>query len=296
MRAARLRREVPCEAALYDILRGMIAKVSGMAALIVAAATAGAVDWQNAEPEARLGGRMISAGYLKGKVVLVDCRDYGQKENLAAMKRLQALWTAYKSKPFVLVGSHTGAASDRRIAAVMEKFGLTYPVYRDFGGDGVGEAISVFDETGRRYYAGADDKAAQAVVGQLLMSMAAPQTEAEWTRYLDWEVRHTPGAAYLRLKEFAKQFPDAAKTRYGDDMKRLAARDEVKTLAKLVETARLMKDRDTASAAAQKLTKARVAAEIRKYAPLKESDDPDVVQEAKNALAELAWVKATLVK
>lgn len=267
-----------------------------MAALAVATAAARAVDWQNAEPEARLGGRMISAGYLKGKVVMVDCRDYGQKTNLEAMKRLQALWTAYKSKPFVLVGSHTGAASDRRIAAIMEKFGLTYPLYRDFGGDGVGDEISVFDETGRRYYAGADDKAAQAVVGQLLISMAAPRDEAEWTHYLDWEVRHTPGTAYSRLKEFAKQFPDTAKERYGDDMKRLAASEDVKTLAKLVEVARLMKDRDTASAAAQKLTKARVDAQIRKYTPLKASDDPAVVQEAKNALAELAWVKATLAK
>ena len=267
-----------------------------MAALVVAAATAGAVDWQNAEPEARLGGRMISAGYLKGKVVMVDRRDYGQKENLAAMKRLQALWTAYKSKPFVLVGAHTGAASDRRIAAIMEKFGLTYPVYRDFGGDGVGDEISVFDETGRRYYDGADDKAAQAVIGQLLISLAAPRTETEWTHYLDWEVQHTPGNAYLRLKEFAKQFPDTAKERYGDDMKRLAASDDVKRLAQLVEVARLMKDRDTASAAAQKLTQARVAAEIKKYAPLKESGDPAVMQEAKNALAELAWVKATLAK
>ena len=265
-------------------------------ALAVAAATAGAVEWQNAEPEARLGGRMISAGYLKGKVVMVDCRDYGQKANLEAMKRLQALWTAYKSKPFVLVGSHTGAASDRRIAAIMEKFGLTYPIYRDFGCEKAGDEISVFDETGKRYYSGGDDKAAQAVVGQLLLSMAAPQTEQEWTHYLDWEVQHTPGNAYLRLKEFAKKFPAAARERYGDDMKRFTASDDVKKLAKLVEVARLMKDRDTASAGAQKLTKAKVDEQIRKFAALKASDDPAVVQEAKNALAELAWVKATLTK
>jgi hypothetical protein len=266
------------------------------AALVAAAVTAGAVEWQNAEPDARLGGRMISAGYLKGKVVMVDRRDYGQKANLEAMKRLQALWIAYKSKPFVLVGSHTGTASDRRIAAVMEKFDLTYPIYRDFGGEGVGEEISVFDETGKRHYAGGDDKAAQAVVGQLLLSMAAPQTEQEWAHYLDWEVKHTPGNAYLRLKEFAKSFPAAAKERYGDDMNRLAASDDVKKLAKLVEIARLMKDRDMASAGAQKLTKARVDEQIRKFAALKASDDPAVVQEAKNALAELAGVKATLTK
>ena len=265
-------------------------------ALAVAAATAGAVEWQNAEPEARLGGRMISAGYLKGKVVMVDCRDYGQKTNLEAMKRLQALWAAYKSKPFVLVGSHTGAASDRRIAAIMEKFGLTYPIYRDFGCESAGDEISVFDETGKRYYSGGDDKAAQAVVGQLLLSMAAPQTEQEWAHYLDWEVQHTPGNAYLRLKEFAKNYPAAAKERYGDDMKRLAASDDVKKLAKLVEIARLIKARDTASAGAQKLTKAKVDEQIRKFAALKTSDDPAIVQEAKNALAELAWVKATLTK
>jgi len=273
-----------------------IAALAVAAATAGVAATAGAVEWQNAEPEARLGGRMISAGYLKGKVVMVDCRDYGQKTNLEAMKRLQALWAAYKSKPFVLVGSHTGAASDRRIAAIMEKFGLTYPIYRDFGCETAGDEISVFDETGKRYYSGGDDKAAQAVVGQLLLSMAAPQTEQEWTHYLDWEVRHTPGNAYLRLKEFAKDFPAVAKERYGDDMKRFAASDDVKKLAKLVEVARLMKDRDTASAGAQKLTKAKVDEQIRKFAALKASDDPAIMQEAKNALAELAWVRATLTK
>ena len=279
----------------YAHMRKGIRRIAALA-LAVAAATAGAVEWQNAEPEARLGGRMISAGYLKGKVVMVDCRDYGQKTNLEAMKRLQALWTAYKSKPFVLVGSHTGAASDRRIAAIMEKFGLTYPIYRDFGCDNAGDEISVFDETGKRYYSGGDDKAAQAMVGQLLLSMAAPHTEKEWTHYLDWEVQNTPGNAYLRLKEFAKNFPAVAKERYGDDMKRFTASDDVKKLAKLVEVARLMKDRDTASAGAQKLTKAKVDEQIRKFAALKASDDPAVMQEAKNALAELAWVKATLTK
>ena len=279
----------------YAHMRKGIRRIAAVA-LAIAAATAGAVEWQNAEPEARLGGRMISAGYLKGKVVMVDCRDYGQKTNLEAMKRLQALWSAYKSKPFVLVGSHTGAASDRRIAAIMEKFGLTYPIYRDFGCETAGDEISVFDETGKRYYSGGDDKAAQAVVGQLLLSMAAPQTEQEWTHYLDWEVRHTPGNAYLRLKEFAKNFPAVAKERYGDDMKRFAASDDVKKLAKLVEVARLMKDRDTASAGAQKLTKAKVDEQIRKFAALKASDDPAIMQEAKNALAELAWVRATLTK
>ena len=260
------------------------------------AAAAHAVEWRNAEPEARLGGRMISAGYLRGKVVLVDCRDYGQKANLAAMKSMQAIWAAYKSKPFVLVGSHTGAASDRKIGLVMEKVGLTYPIYRNFGGEGVGGGISVFDETGKRYYSGPDYKAAQGVVGQLLMSMAAPHTEKEWTHYLDWEVRHTPGNAYLRLKEFAKQFPAEAKERYGEDMKRLSASEDVRTLARLVEAARLVKDRDTASAGAQKMTKYKVNELIRKYTPLKESNDPDVVQEAKNALAELAWVRASLAK
>ena len=62
------------------------------------AAVSGAYDWSNLTPEKRLGGRMVSAGYLRGKVVVLDCRDYGDKANFPAIRELQQLWACHGSR------------------------------------------------------------------------------------------------------------------------------------------------------------------------------------------------------
>ena len=279
--------------------------MAALCAVLWAAACSGSVEWNNADEENRVGGRMISAGYLKGKVVLVDCRDYGSPASADALLRLQALWGAYKSKPFVLVGSHRGSSSAKKAAAAMKKSGVTFPVYRGFTctkepkpreGDEDMALIYVMDETGRRLYAGPDDRAASGIVGSALINMAAPQSQKEWRRYLDWEVENTPGRAYLRLKEFAQKHPSAAKEAYGEKMIEMSKSSEIKKLAKLVAAMRLIKDRDPSSPAAQKITKSKVDDIIEQYEDLKDAKNPAVVQEAKNALAELKWISATLKK
>jgi hypothetical protein len=88
-------------------------------------------DWENIDEAHRLGGRMASSGYLRGKVVLVAALDYGNKANVPVMKRLQALWVTYKSKPFVLIGVHVGEAGDERVGKIIKAMNITHPVYRD---------------------------------------------------------------------------------------------------------------------------------------------------------------------
>ncbi len=269
-----------------------------IAAVGVGLSVFAAYEWENVGAADRLGGRMISAGYLRGKVVVLDRRDYGDvsKENREAIRRLQALWAAYKTKPFIVLGGHTGKAGAKRVVAVLKKLGVTYPVYADARADSADEEprISVFDSTCRnKLYTGADPRVAGGVAGGALLSASAPATAEQYGFLLDYEIEKLPGRAYLRLKEFRSRFPEEARN-YDAAWKKLAGDADVKRLAKLCELSRLVKDRDVADQKAQKLTPAMLEKTIKKYEDLKRHENPFIVQEAKNALADIKWSAATL--
>ena len=68
----------------------------GAAALWSAAAFAARpVAWENLDEAHHLAGRMASSGYLRGKVVYVDCRDYGDKSGVEAMQRMEEAWHTF---------------------------------------------------------------------------------------------------------------------------------------------------------------------------------------------------------
>ena len=256
----------------------------------------GANVWTNLTPENRIGGRMVSAGYLKGKVVMIDCRDYAAKtrDNVEAMQYFQTVWTSYKTKPFVLIGSHCGG-SQKVAAAISGRAGVTYPIYIEAKVNGeVPGFVYVYDSTLQKLlYKGKDPREAVGVVGSAIMAATTPMTQAQFEFLLDWEVENLPGQAYNRFKEYKKKFPKESK-KYDEQIKTLLKNSEVAKLAKLVSLAESVKDRDPNAKNAKKLTAASLEGAIKNYEPLKESSDENIVQEAKNALAELKWVAATL--
>lgn len=291
----------------------MFKKFVIIAAVAAMALGAYAYEWDNVGPDRRLGGRMISAGYLRGKVVLLDRRDYTDPANVETIRQLQTLWAAYKSKPFILLASQHGSAGKARVEEALKKLGVTYPVYQDARltkPDATEDELEVMakafaderpslvilDSTCRRkLYSGRDVHVAQGVVGSAILSASVPMSPKQYDFLLDWELKHLPGRAYIRLKEYRAKLPqDAAK--YAADWEALTARDEVRKLAKLVELSRLIKDRDVASASAQRLTPEVLQDTMKKYAPLKQSEDALVAQEAKNALADIKFSAATLGK
>lgn len=291
----------------------MIRKFVIVAALAAMAAGVYAYEWDNVGPDKRLGGRMISAGYLRGKVVLLDRRDYTDPANAETIRQLQTLWATYKSKSFILLASQHGFATKTKMEETLKKLGVTYPVYQDakLTKPGASEedleimkkafeddrpSIVILDSTcQRKLYNGRDARAAQGVVGSAILAASVPMAPKQYNFLLDWELKHLPGRAYLRLKEYRSKFPkDAA--RYASDFESLSGRDEIKKLAKLVELSRQVKDRDVSSKAAQRLTPEILQTATEKYAPLKQSADPLVAQEAKNALADIKFSEATLGK
>jgi len=261
---------------------------------------------------------MVSPGYLRGKVVLLDCRDYADPANADALKRLQTVWATYKTKQFVVLGSHRGKAGQKKVRAVMDRLGLTFPVYGGAelaGGEGPGPngpgqdggggvRIYVVDSTcSRRLYAGADDRVATGVVGGAIMAARMPSSARQWKFLLDYEIENLPGQAYLRLKDLAgdaaawadmkSAFPEDAR-RYEAAREKFAGDNEVKRLAKLVEIARLVKDRDTDSAQAKKMRPEHLERIEEKYGSLKKSENPYVAQEAKNALVDILFAKTEI--
>ena len=278
----------------------MLRKFMMAAALAALVAGAPAYEWDNVGPDSRLGGRMISAGYLRGKVVLLDRRDYTDPANAEAIRQLQAIWATYKMKPFILLGSQNGPAGKAKVEETLRKLGVTFPVYRDARLRKPGASkedleamerifedprplIQILDSGCRRkVYNGRDVHAAQGVVGSALLATSSPMTP----------ISRTSGQGIV-LRVLRGRFPkDAAK--YAQAWEELSARDEVRKLAKLVELSRLVKDRDLAAKSSQRITPEVLATAMEKYAPLKQSADAFVVQEAKNALADLKFCAAAL--
>ena len=274
--------------------------------LIVAASlslSASAVDWRNLDEEHHLAGRKASKGYLRGKVVLVDRWGVNCAPCRALLPRMEEIWQSFKTKPFVLLGGHCKGWGDADgVQSLVRELGLTYPIYQDAGLAALEPRFNaipflyVVDETGKVVYRGRDERAATQAIVTALTDMESPRDAAEWKRFLDFELEYLPGKAFLRLAEFKKKFPAEAKA-YAEKEKELKAIKDVKKLAELVDFARKAKDMRRFGEKQQMRQKryeklVKDALESPKYKPLLESDNPFVVQEAKNCLADLKWTAA----
>ena len=272
-----------------------------IALLTLLAWTAFAVEWKNLDEPHHLGGRRASSGYLQGKVVLVDRWGAKCPPCRALLPRVEELWQSFKQKQCVVLGGHcAGWGSAEEVKSLVEKNGLTYPVYEGAGlaaGEPDFDAIPflyVVDETGRIVYRGHDERLATEALVTALTDMEAPRDLAQWKRFLDWELENLPARAFLGLKAFKKKFPKEA-TAYDAQAKKLAAIPDLSNVVELVAFAKKAKDpprfgpKDKAK---EKKYQALVKSVFDKCAKLKDVADPRLRQEAKNALADLAWAKA----
>lgn len=269
--------------------------------IVVIASLAQAVEWKNVDSDHHLGGRKASAGYLQGKVVLVDRWGAKCPPCRALLPRVEDIWQSFKTKPFVVLGGHCkGWGTADEVAELITEHKLTYPVYEGAGlatGEPKFDAIPflyVVDETGKVVYLGRDERTATQAIVTALTDMEAPKNVAQWKRFLDYELEHLPCRGYLRLKDFRKKFQKEAKE-YESKARELLAIKDLKKVADLVEFAKKAKDppvfgpKDKAKKAKyEKLVNDMVS----KGEAFKSHPDPRVAQEAKNALADLKWTQA----
>jgi len=270
--------------------------------LTLSGVAVGAVEWKGLASDSHLGGRKASAGYLQGKVVLVCRWRAGDAVSKEMLVRLEDIWQSFKTKPFVVLGGTCGSGDADVTKEIVTETALTYPVYRD-ARLGIGEPafsktpfLYVVDETGKVVYLGKEDRNATQAIVMALTDLEAPRNIKQWKRFLDYELENLPGRAYLRANEFRKNFPAEAKE-YSVKFKELAAIPDVRKLSELVDFARKAKDMrtfDAKSAAKKQKFEKMIESAISKYGSLVEAKDPRVVQEAKNALADLKWTRAAL--
>lgn len=282
-------------------------RLAAAAFVAFAAAQAAAFEWTGLERGTHIGGRMLSPGYLRGKVVILDARDYADPRSTQTMHILQQGWKAFRTKQFVVLGSHRGRSGGDAVLAAMRAAGATYPVYAGADAGAASAAcpcITVLDSTGtRRLYSGNDPRQAVGAASAAIFAARRPSDPKQLKFLLDWELEYLPGTAYLRLKELdadkaekremEKAFPDDAK-RYAKERLKLSRDAEIVRLAKLVELSRLVKDRDTESAKAKAIRPEHLDRVSAKYGDLKKSVNPAVAQEAKNALADIIFAKAEI--
>jgi hypothetical protein len=214
---------------------------------------------------------------------------------------MERLWRSYKTKPFILLGSHvSGDATAEAVERVIAEHSLSYPVYRSVelaDGAPISDKIPyyyVVDASGKVVFRGSNERLAESALVNALTNLASPPNVRYWRRLIDFEVDVLPGRAYLHLNEFRRQFPVEAKD-YDDIFNRLKKDPVVIRLARLEEFSRQAKDFDPRAKPhdVQRMLH-KISRTVKAYETLKEGDDPCRVQEAKNCLAELLWAQAAL--
>ncbi len=262
------------------------------------------VTWTGVDTESHLGGRKVSQGYLQGKVVLVYKWD---KEHAEHLSRLQEVWESFRSKQFMLVGSYRGesAAEGREgLKALVKKAGVTFAVYDGAGVEGeVPNVIYVLDGTGACVWRGSDERLAEEAVVKAITNLAYPADIGYYKRLLKKEKDTLKGRTWNHLRElekrmikdkkFAKTVTAEDKKEFAAMKKELKANKDIEKLGNLVEFARIARDYNP-KARKQKvrIDKSKINATIKAGEVLLKSEDPVVVQEVKNSLADLKMAAA----
>ena len=92
----------------------------------------GPPGWTGIEPDNWCAGLKIKPDSLKRKIVLVFEFSTDDEISTGMLPRIQQVWSAYNTKPFVVLGSHRGDDS-RAAAAAAKKAGVSFPVYQGAG-------------------------------------------------------------------------------------------------------------------------------------------------------------------
>jgi len=126
--------------------------------------------WKGLESENWYCGKKLTESSFDGKIVMVYVFSESDEDSVALLPRIENVWSAYKSKPLVVLGSHRGGKS-AKAASLIKKAKVTFPVYEGAGrtqepsAGGRYPIVYVVDDTGRMIYRGRSDlEATEAIV------------------------------------------------------------------------------------------------------------------------------------
>lgn len=136
--------------------------------------------WRGLDEANYYSGPRITEADLKGKVVFVDLWGVNCPPCRALLPRMEQLWASYKSKPFMLLGSHRQGRSPDRVKELVKANKLTYPIYERAGlaaeppGDGTLPYMYVVNHRGKVVYAGHGHAEAVQAAVEAIMKVGAP--------------------------------------------------------------------------------------------------------------------------
>ena len=146
------------------------------------ALAAQAVGWKGLGEGNYYAGPKVTEADLAGKVVLVDCWGVGCPPCRALLPRMEEIWKSFRSKPFVLLGSHRQGRQPEKVDALVKANKLTYPQY-DGAGIAEGEPsfrgipfLYVVNHRGKVVYSGHSDREATEAVVNALGEIGGPPT------------------------------------------------------------------------------------------------------------------------
>ena len=154
--------------------------------------------WRGLDEANHYSGPLVTEADLLGKVVLVDEWGVRCPPCRALLPGMESLWSAYKSKPFVLLGSHRQGHQPDQVKELVKANKLTYPIYERAGlvgepsGDGMLPFMYVVNHRGKVVYAGRSHQEATQAVVEALMKIGAPPNLVD-------------GVAFKKYKAMEKQ-------------------------------------------------------------------------------------------
>lgn len=262
----------------------------------------GLAGWANLDDAHRIGGRKCSADYLVGKVVMV-CEWSADEEGVdAKLSRMEELWTSFKTKNFVLIGSFRGDVDSREDAKRrIDALSISFPVYAKAGFSKVDSSarnveMYVVDALGNLSYMGKSDRRASEVFIEKISGYDTPIDPERLKRFFDFEVKELPGHAMIRYAMFKKD-KKLSKNKelaahFEEKVAQLKKLSDIKNLTELVAASRKYKDYRPKNRMALKRMPGNIEAVIKKHEGLKESENAIVAREAKCAIADLLWALA----
>ena len=139
-----------------------------------------AAVWVNLDEAHHYSGPSLTEKDLEGKVVLVDNWGVGCPPCRASLPRIQEIWQSFKSKPFVIIGSHCQGKAADKVKELVDANKLTYPMYE---GAGLAEGapsfkaipfIYVVNHRGRVVYQGHSDRDATEALVTAIADIGQP--------------------------------------------------------------------------------------------------------------------------
>lgn len=136
-------------------------------------------DWTGLSADSWYAGPRLSEKDFRGKVAMVYVWSSKEKPSVELLSRIEEIWSSFREKPFVLVGSHRGG-SNPKIPKACGKLGLTFSMYE-------GAAfrkeppvsgypyIYIVNHHGRVVYRGASDRSATSALVEALTACMLKQ-------------------------------------------------------------------------------------------------------------------------